>query len=264
MTDSSTGGSVPGLRGSIDADPAGYTGTATLALTIEAVAPPAFTASMTDAAEIAYAAETPASTMIDVATLGAVTGAPTAYHLGSTGTATEGVSTNGATLTVSAAGVVTYRPVAGFYGRDGFTVRAVNAGGESSPAQVGVTVASPVFAASVAEPAGTVGVPYSQAVILTGGKAPYARFGATGLPPGLTISADGVISGIRPRQAPSRPPSRPPTIPPPAAWPRRPRRPRPASRERRRSRSPSDFPARRSSRPWRRRPAPRRAERSSR
>ncbi len=58
-----------------------------------------------------------------------------------------------------------------------------------------VTVADPVFTASVPVASGTVGTAYAQQVTIAGGKAPYSAFSATGLPPGLTISSTGTISG---------------------------------------------------------------------
>ncbi len=195
VTDSSTGPSVlPTLLPQSTAD--GYTGTASLALTVVLPSVPTFNgASVSYGTTIGYNTGSATETSIDVATLGAVTGSPTAFYVGPTGTATTGVSNNGASVSVSSAGVVSYTPVAGHRGDDSVLIRAHNAGGDSTPVLLMVTVGDPTFSASVADPTATVTTAYTQQVSITGGKAPYASFSATGLPPGLSISSSGLITG---------------------------------------------------------------------
>jgi large repetitive protein len=54
---------------------------------------------------------------------------------------------------------------------------------------------SSAIAINTARRAAEVGVPYRSALTATGGQAPY-RWSATGLPAGLTVGSDGVISGV--------------------------------------------------------------------
>jgi len=43
-------------------------------------------------------------------------------------------------------------------------------------------------------PSGTVGTPYAQTLVATGGLVPYLWVG-TGVPPGLTLHEDGTLAG---------------------------------------------------------------------
>jgi len=96
-----------------------------------------------------------------------------------------------------AGAVVPYTPTAGFHGTDSFTFTATGPGGSSAAATVTVTVASPTLSlAPAALPAGTQAAPYSQAITASGGFAPYGYAVTAGtLPPGLTLSAAGMLSG---------------------------------------------------------------------
>ncbi len=124
-----------------------------------------------------------------------MTGSPTGWYVDTDGSATFGASAEGGSVSISTAGVVSYTPPTGFRGPDSFFVRARNAGGNSGSLLVNVAVANPVFAASVTDAAPKVERSYSQTVTISGGQSPYSGFSATGLPPGLTISSTGVISG---------------------------------------------------------------------
>lgn len=97
-------------------------------------------------------------------------------------------------LTISAAGVVSGTPTA--TGDFGVTVTATDAAGATATRSFTVSVRA---ALSIASPAslsnGTVGVAWTATTVgAAGGTGPYA-FSATGLPPGLTISGAGVVSG---------------------------------------------------------------------
>ncbi|MES2033063.1 MAG: putative Ig domain-containing protein, partial [Pseudomonadota bacterium] len=107
------------------------------------------------------------------------------------------VATPPAHGTTSIAGLtITYSPTAGFSGSDSFTYTATNSGGTSAPATVSVTVMAPTLTLSAAPTTGEVTVPYSATVAATMGAAPYLFEAAAGsLPPGLTLAADGVLSG---------------------------------------------------------------------
>ncbi len=194
VTDSSTGpGTLPAIAPAPSSE---YTGTASLALTVVLPPVPTFNAyPLTYGTTVSYNTGSATAASIDVATLGAVTGSPTVWYVDVSGTTTSGSSAFGGAIAITTAGVVSYTPPVGFYGTDNFDVRAVNAGGESAPVRVLVTVGQPSYTASVANANATVDTAYSQQVTIAGGKAPYSAFSATGLPPGLTISSDGLISG---------------------------------------------------------------------
>ena len=138
---------------------------------------------------VAYNSGGGTATAIDVATGGAVTGAPTVYM------ATSGTTTGGGTVSISNAGIASYTPPVGFRGTDSFEVNAANAGGTSTNATITVTVGNPSFFATVPVSTGTAGIAYSQPILIVGGASPYTSFSATGLPPGLSISPTGLISG---------------------------------------------------------------------
>jgi uncharacterized protein (TIGR03437 family) len=71
---------------------------------------------------------------------------------------------------------------------------------DSQPSTTSITVSFSVLAITVGSlPDATAFVTYSQTLSATGGSAPY-QFSATGLPPGLSVSGGGAISGIPTRQ----------------------------------------------------------------
>lgn len=99
-------------------------------------------------------------------------------------------------FSLAAGGVLSGTPVRS--GSFTFTVTATDAGGCSGATACGLTVACPPFALTPAAlPAGAIGIAYSQAITATGGIAPF-RFSVTAgaLPPGLTLSPAGLLSGI--------------------------------------------------------------------
>ena len=100
------------------------------------------------------------------------------------------------TATASGTGIV-YTPTAGYSGSDSFTYTATNASGTSAPATVTITVNAPTLVVAPASgplPAATVGTAYGATLTSTGGTAPYG-YSATGLPAGITLAADGTLSG---------------------------------------------------------------------
>ncbi|WP_345938800.1 beta strand repeat-containing protein, partial [Sphingomonas yabuuchiae] len=100
------------------------------------------------------------------------------------------------TATVSGTGI-SYTPAAGYSGSDSFTYTATNTSGTSAAATVTVTVTAPTLVVSPASgplPTATVGTAYSATLTSTGGTAPYS-YSATGLPAGVTLAANGTLSG---------------------------------------------------------------------
>lgn len=96
-------------------------------------------------------------------------------------------------LSLSAGGALAGTPTKG--GSYTFTVQASGSG--ASPGTRTYTLAIALGVAPTALPAGVTGVAYSQALSLTGATAPVVFTVADGaLPPGLTLGADGVISGV--------------------------------------------------------------------
>ena len=92
-------------------------------------------------------------------------------------------------------GTVTGTPTAA--GTFNFTVTATDNGSFTGSRAYTVTIAGPtITVAPVSLPAPVVGVAYSQAVSASGGTAPYSYAVVAGaLPPGLTLSAAGTLSG---------------------------------------------------------------------
>lgn len=94
---------------------------------------------------------------------------------------------------------LTYTPTAGYSGTDTFTYTMTNVAGTSTPGTVTVTVLPSTFAYSPSAPAaGTVGVAYSTTSLASasGGSGTYAYAVVSGaLPPGLTLNANGMLSG---------------------------------------------------------------------
>ena len=118
------------------------------------------------------------------------------------------------TVTVSGF-VVTYQPEPGYFGPDSFTYRAVGFEEKGAPrapaiepkaqsnvgsnqAVVSISIMPPTLTmAPASTPAGTVGTAYSQTFTADGGTAPYGnyRVSAGALPPGLSLSTAGVLTG---------------------------------------------------------------------
>ncbi|HEV7310851.1 beta strand repeat-containing protein, partial [Ensifer sp.] len=110
------------------------------------------------------------------------------------------VATAPAHGTATATGtVISYTPMAGYSGADSFTYTATNATGTSAPATVTVTVSAPTFAFTPAAGAlagATVADAYDLTIAAANGASPYT-YAVTGgaLPAGLTLAADGRLSG---------------------------------------------------------------------
>jgi len=176
VTDSSTGTGA-------------YTSTASAGLTISAPVTPVAN-SFTYGSTVAYNTGGASATTFSVT--GHVTNSPTSYAVGSATT------TGGGSVSIDSSGTVSYTPLAGFRGNDSFTFTATNGGGTSGSATVTTPVGNPTFSVTLPASTGTVGAAYNSgaaAVSVSGGKAPYSSFSATGLPAGLSMNSSGVISG---------------------------------------------------------------------
>ena len=98
-------------------------------------------------------------------------------------------------LSLSSGGVLSGTPAA--VGVFGFTVTATDAGGcaGSTSYQLRISCAAIAIAPSTV-PGGTLGVPYSQTLSASGGQSPYTfAMTAGSLPPGITLSSAGLLSG---------------------------------------------------------------------
>src|SRR5262249_34254255 len=99
-------------------------------------------------------------------------------------------------LTLSAGGMISGTPTAA--GTANFTVQVTDSGSRKAMKEFSITVnpPPPVITTAAPLPAGTVGTAYSQPLGATGGMTPYTWSVASGtLPPGLMLSAAGVIAG---------------------------------------------------------------------
>ena len=98
-------------------------------------------------------------------------------------------------LTLSSSGVLS--GIATSTATQVFTVQTVDVNGCPATKSYTITPVCPtVLVAPTTVPYGTVGTPYSQALSASGGTAPYTFSVQSGtLPAGLTLSADGTISG---------------------------------------------------------------------
>lgn len=169
---------------SLGAGPYNANGTATLTVGL----PPAPVVSSFAISNLAYNTGTATATSFSAAPH--ATESPTGYQVGA--------SSYGGSVSVNSSGLMSYTPSVGFRGTDTFNYVATNAGGTSNVGQVFVTVNDPVFSVTLPTSTGAVGQAYNSggaAVTMTGGKAPYNNFSASGLPAGLTMSSSGVISG---------------------------------------------------------------------
>ncbi|MGV9009922.1 putative Ig domain-containing protein [Brevundimonas sp.] len=113
-------------------------------------------------------------------------------------TATVAVATAPSRGTATASGAtLTYTPNAGVYGTDSFTYTATGPGGTSAPATVTVTISAPTLTLSPTTLTDAQeDVAYSLSLTASGGAAPYSFAVTAGaLPAGLTLAADGHLSG---------------------------------------------------------------------
>ena len=97
-------------------------------------------------------------------------------------------------LSLSAAGTLSGRPtVAGLFG---FTIGATDARDAIGSQSYSLRVLSPIAVSPPILPSGRAGEAYQQRLDASGGQAPYTFSLAQGtLPPGLALSADGLLSG---------------------------------------------------------------------
>jgi gliding motility-associated-like protein len=97
-------------------------------------------------------------------------------------------------LTLSTTGLLSGTPTSG--GNFNFTVTATDQNSVSASFAYTLTVGVPTLALTASLNNGTVGTAYSQTIATTGGTAPYAYAVTLGaLPPGLTLSSAGALSG---------------------------------------------------------------------
>ena len=92
-------------------------------------------------------------------------------------------------------GVISGIP-AGPAGTANFTVRVTDANGKSGSKALSITVVPPALTITTTTvPNAKVGTPYSQQLTAAGGSLPYVWSNEIGLPPGITLSTDGLLSG---------------------------------------------------------------------
>jgi hypothetical protein len=97
-------------------------------------------------------------------------------------------------ITLSSGGVLSGTPSSA--GSFPFTVALKDADGATDMQALTLTVAAAVSIATASLPGGTVGVAYSQVLVAAGGTGAYTWSVSAGtLPPGLTLSASGTITG---------------------------------------------------------------------
>lgn len=96
-------------------------------------------------------------------------------------------------LSIGSGGAVSGNPTTA--GTFSFAVQVNDTSGKSATGSFSITIRPPALSITPSSlPDGTVGVAYSASLGAVGGTAPYT-FGATGLPPGLSIDSAGRITG---------------------------------------------------------------------
>ena len=99
-------------------------------------------------------------------------------------------------LTLTSGGVISGTP--GTTGTFNFVAQVVDASGLvlSATKSLSITILQPVSITTISLPNGSMNVAYSATLLASGGKSPYTWSLASGsLPPGLTLTSGGVISG---------------------------------------------------------------------
>ena len=139
-----------------------------------------------------------------------ITLSPASLPSGSTGTAyNQTITASGGTapytfavtfgalppdLTLSSSGVLSGTPTT--LGSFTFTVSAADANGCTGSRSYTISICPAITLSPAALPAGTVGTAYNQTITASGGTSPYSIAVSVGsLPPGLTLSPSGVLSG---------------------------------------------------------------------
>ena len=91
---------------------------------------------------------------------------------------------------------ISYTPTAAYSGSDSFTYTVMNGTATSAAATVTITVSPPTISVAPSVlPAISTGTAYSQTISASGGVAPYSFSVSGSLPAGLTLAANGVLSG---------------------------------------------------------------------
>ena len=97
-------------------------------------------------------------------------------------------------LSLSASGVISGTPTT--TGTSSFTVKLTDANGQTTTKAATITIATGVTTNFAAPPSGSIGTAYSYTLTATGGTTPYTWSVNSGtLPPGITLSSAGVLSG---------------------------------------------------------------------
>ena len=115
----------------------------------------------------------------------AASGGTPPYTFSASGSLPAGLTFAGSTLSGTPTEAGTFQ----------FTVQVTDSAQQTATKAFTVTISSQLILTTTSFPGGTVGSGYAGQVSAAGGQAPYL-FSATGLPPGLGISAAGAISGV--------------------------------------------------------------------
>lgn len=190
-----TAGALPGGLG--------LSPTGTLAGTPTAAGSFSFTVTATDSTGGTAATGATAYTVViaDIPPVANPVSATVAYDSGANpitlnltgGTAASvAIATQATGGTATASGTsITYQPNAGFRGSDAFTYTATNPRGTSAPATVTITVGNPTITVTASGAlTAQAGAAYTQTFTAAGGAAPYT-LSVSGLPAGLTVTANG-------------------------------------------------------------------------
>lgn len=156
--------------------------------------------SATNAADqFTYVVSPPVANPVSVTVAYGSAGNPVTLSIGGGAPASVAVATSAAHGTAVATGTtMTYTPAPGYAGPDSFTYNATNGAGTSAPATIAVTVSPPTIAyAPPAPTSASVGGAYGFSLAsASGGTGPYTYSLQSGaLPPGITLSSAGVLSG---------------------------------------------------------------------
>lgn len=153
----------------------------------------------TGAASAASNAALAANAIVATNSVAAVAyGTPTQFNLSISGVATQvivGTAPTHGTLAFS--GIIpTYTPALGYAGSDTFTYTATDGNMTSAAATVSITVGAATLALTPTTVANaTAGSSYQQSLSTSGGLAPYSYQRVGTLPPGISLSASGELSG---------------------------------------------------------------------
>lgn len=121
---------------------------------------------------------------------------PITLNLSGGTAASVAVASAAAHGTAVASGIgISYTPITGYAGSDSFTYTATNLAGTSSPATVTITITQPTLTITPSTSWSAIdGNSYTQTLTWSGGNMPYSGFSASGLPPGLAMTATSADS----------------------------------------------------------------------